>query len=172
MTAVRLGPGREFDVIRGILTDRAADTSLLQVGPGDDAAVLRTGARVLSTDLSVEDIHFRRSWLEPWEVGYRAAMAALSDLGAMGADPRAILVSLAGTPADAESGFLAEVGRGTERAAREVGAALAGGVGALQVADVEALQPLGGSWQLQRRSELVGGCAGYVLLGLRRVRSA
>jgi thiamine-monophosphate kinase len=127
VTAVRLGPGREFDVIRGILTDRAADTSLLQVGPGDDAAVLRTGARVLSTDLSVEDVHFRRSWLEPWEVGYRAAMAALSDLAAMGADPRAILVSLAGTPADAESGFLAEVGRGTERAAREVGAVLAGG---------------------------------------------
>ncbi len=127
MTAVKLGSGREFDVIRGILTDQEADAALLQVGPGDDAAVLRTGARVLSTDLSVEDIHFKRTWLEPWEVGYRAAMAALSDLAAMGAEPRTILVSLAGTPEDAESGFLAEVGRGTGRAAREVGAVLAGG---------------------------------------------
>ena len=35
-----------------------------------------------STDATVENVHFRRAWLEPAEVGYRAATAALSDLAA------------------------------------------------------------------------------------------
>lgn len=127
MSAIRLGPGGEFDVIRDILSGDEAAEPALRVGPGDDAAVLARCARVLSTDLSVEGIHFRREWLRPEEIGYRATMAALSDLAAMGADPLAVLVSLAAPPEDAASGYLADVGRGTRDAAREVGAALAGG---------------------------------------------
>ena len=64
------------------------------VGPGDDAAVLR-GGLVASTDLSVEDVHFRFDWLSAEEVGFRAAAAALSDMAAMGAAPACLLVSLA-----------------------------------------------------------------------------
>ncbi|UCC26137.1 MAG: thiamine-phosphate kinase [Gemmatimonadales bacterium] len=127
MTAVKLGSGREFDLIRQILQNGNADPSLLRVGPGDDAAVLSRSGRVVSCDLSVEDVHFRRDWLAPGEVGYRATMAALSDLAAMGAEPLAVLASLAGTAEDAESGVLTEVGLGTRRAALEVGACLAGG---------------------------------------------
>lgn len=127
-----LGAGREFDLIRTILAEETAGDApprgeVLAVGPGDDAAVLAGPGRVLTTDLAVEGIHFRRGWLSAEEVGYRAAMAALSDLAAMGAAPVAILVSLAGPPADAASGYLAEVGRGARRAAGAVGAVLAGG---------------------------------------------
>lgn len=127
MTGVLLGPGGEFDVIREILAGAASAPHLLEVGPGDDAAVLTRPGRVISTDMTVEGVHFLREWLEPEEVGYRAAMAALSDLAAMGAEALAVLVSLASTPADAASGFLARVGRGTRQAAGEVGAVLAGG---------------------------------------------
>ena len=64
------------------------------VGPGDDCAVLESGW-VLSTDLSVEDVHFRRDWMGLPDIGYRAVVAAVSDLAAMAAEPRGILVSLA-----------------------------------------------------------------------------
>ncbi len=91
---VALGPGGEFDLIRSLLGSEAKTPDDVLVGPGDDGAVLR-GGWVLSTDLTVEDVHFRRGWLADREVGYRAAAAALSDLAAMAADPLGILVSLA-----------------------------------------------------------------------------
>jgi thiamine-monophosphate kinase len=126
VTGVRLAAGREFDVVRTILAD-ATDPAVLEVGPGDDGAVLARDARVVSTDMMVEGVHFRREWLEAREVGYRAVMAAVSDMAAMGADPVAVLVSLAASSEDAASGYLAEVGRGTRAAAGDVGAVLAGG---------------------------------------------
>lgn len=127
MSGVLLGPGGEFDVIREILAGAAGDPHLLAVGPGDDAAVLARPGRIISTDMTVEGVHYLREWLSPEEVGYRATMAALSDLAAMGAEARAVLVSLAASSPDARSGYLAKVGRGTREAAEAVGAVLAGG---------------------------------------------
>jgi thiamine-monophosphate kinase len=91
---VALGPGREFDAIRDLATlwgERAA-------GLGDDAAVIDMVAGeklVASTDTSVENIHFRADWLTPEEIGWRATMAALSDLAAMGARPLGLLCAIA-----------------------------------------------------------------------------
>lgn len=67
------------------------------VGVGDDAAVLSAvgPAAVLTTDLLVEDIDFEWSWASPADVGHKAAAVNLSDLAAMGARPRALLLSLA-----------------------------------------------------------------------------
>jgi thiamine-monophosphate kinase len=91
-----LGPGVEFDRIRGFLAGLTLPPHV-RVGPGDDGAVLDSGV-VLSTDLSVEGVHFRLDWLTPEEVGWRATAAAVSDLAAMGARPLGVLVSL-GVPA-------------------------------------------------------------------------
>lgn len=88
-----LGPGAEFDLIRAFLRD-ASPLRGAMVGPGDDAAVLGDGM-VLSIDMAVEGVHFRRGWLKPREMGYRAATAALSDLAAMAALPVAALVAVA-----------------------------------------------------------------------------
>jgi len=91
--SISLGQGREFDVIRD-LVHRWGDSAR---GIGDDAAVLDVppGSRLLaSTDATVENVHFRDGWLEPREIGYRAAAAALSDLAAMAATPIAILVAM------------------------------------------------------------------------------
>jgi thiamine-monophosphate kinase len=91
--AVALGPGAEFDLIRrlrhrwGVLAPRI----------GDDAALLRVGRGeqlVVSTDAALEGVHFRRDWLSPAEIGYRAVTAALSDLAAMAALPAGVLLSL------------------------------------------------------------------------------
>jgi len=92
---IRLGPGGEFDRIRRILGEPAPWAGVL-VGPGDDATVLEAGEPlVLSSDLSIEGVHFKREWLAPEEIGYRAVAAALSDLAAMAAEPVGVLVSLA-----------------------------------------------------------------------------
>lgn len=91
---VRLGAGGEFDLIRRITRGMPGLPPGVLVGPGDDAAVLE-GGWVISSDLMVEEVHFRRGWLSPRELGGRAAAAALSDLAAMAADPVAVLVSMA-----------------------------------------------------------------------------
>lgn len=121
---VRLGAGREFDMIRAFL---GADPGLpegVEIGPGDDAAVL-DGGWVVSTDLAVEDVHFRRGWLTDEEIGYRAASAALSDLAAMAARPVGVLVSMAaarGARVD-----VASAQAGLRAAVEAVGARVIGG---------------------------------------------
>jgi thiamine-monophosphate kinase len=90
---VALGPGREFDVIRDLVRRWGSAAR----GIGDDAAILDVpaGSRlVASTDATVENVHFRRAWITPSEIGYRAATAALSDLAAMAASPIAMLVAM------------------------------------------------------------------------------
>ena len=70
----------------------------LPIGIGDDAAVIATTAPAwwhLTTDLLAEGIHFDLKSAAPESVGYRAAMANLSDIAAMGAVPRYLLVALA-----------------------------------------------------------------------------
>jgi len=125
---IRLGPGPEFDLIRQFLArakEGASQTGdSVQVGPGDDCAVVDGIA--LSTDLSVEGIHFRREWLEPREIGYRAAAAALSDLAAVAARPIGILCSLACAGDDAAA-LAPRVMDGLRSAASGVGAVLLGG---------------------------------------------
>ncbi|MCC6928455.1 MAG: thiamine-phosphate kinase [Gemmatimonadaceae bacterium] len=93
MPHISLASGREFDLVRAML----ARWGELASGVGDDAAVLDIppGERlVVSTDSSVDGVHFRREWLTPAEIGYRATAAALSDLAAMAATPRGLVVAL------------------------------------------------------------------------------
>jgi len=121
---VRLGPGVEFDLIRRLLGPERPLPSDVLVGAGDDAAVLE-GGWVISTDLSVEGVHFRRAWLTDQEIGYRAAASALSDLAAMAARPVGLLVSCA---ALREGGVdLEAVQAGVREAGDSVGAAVIGG---------------------------------------------
>lgn len=90
---VTLGPGAEFDAIRTLL----AGWGERAIGIGDDGAVLDVphGSRlVVSTDSTVEEIHFRKDWITPEEIGWRATTAALSDLAAMGAAPLGVLLAL------------------------------------------------------------------------------
>lgn len=121
---VALGSGAEFDLIRRFLADQGTLRPEVLLGPGDDAAVLE-GGWVLSADLSVEDVHFRRSWITDEEIGWRATAAALSDLAAMAAEPVGVLVSMAFRPhssVDVEA-----VQRGVREAAAYVGASVLGG---------------------------------------------
>lgn len=130
-----LGPGREFDLIRGFLerarsrrdsgVEPALNPSIL-LGPGDDCAVVEAGTIAISTDLCVEGVHFRREWLAPEDIGFRASVAALSDLAAMAASPLGLLVSLAVPSGDAAD-FAHRIMDGVSRAAAGTDAVLLGG---------------------------------------------
>ena len=121
-----LGPGPEFDLIRRFLAPATAGRADVRVGPGDDCAVVAGKGIALSSDMSVEEVHFRRGWLPPEGIGYRAAAAALSDLAAVAARAIGVLASLAVAEADAGQ-YAVEVMHGVRRAAESVGAVLLGG---------------------------------------------
>lgn len=73
-------------------------SGILTLGIGDDCAVLRPRRgqeMVVTTDLSLENVHFRRDWHPPQSVGHRCLARGLSDLAAMGAHPEAAFLSLA-----------------------------------------------------------------------------
>jgi thiamine-monophosphate kinase len=85
--------------IRARTTTRSASPrASVRLGIGDDCAILRPAAGseiVVTTDLSLEQVHFRRDWHPPESAGHRCLVRGLSDLAAMGAQPLAAFLSLA-----------------------------------------------------------------------------
>lgn len=124
MSHLPLGPGREFDRVRAIASALGGRASSL----GDDCAVLGPVAQrvVLSTDVSVEEVHFRRAWLGLEEIGWRAAAASLSDLAAEGAEPIGVLCALT-VPGSASDDDVVAIMRGVGEAAASVGGSVLGG---------------------------------------------
>src|SRR5262245_25742833 len=96
---VSLGRLGERGLIRRIRkTGVASGGSGVEVGIGDDTAVLAvpSGQRLLATtDLVIEDVHFRRASAAPADIGWKALAVNLSDIAAMGGTPRWALVALA-----------------------------------------------------------------------------
>jgi thiamine-monophosphate kinase len=119
----------EHGLIARLRTLAGASPSSVVLGIGDDAAVLepaRGMLDVLTTDSLVEGVHFRREWTSAAAIGHKALAVNLSDLAAMGAAPRASLLSLA-LPVDFPlADFDALVG-GFVALASASGAALVGG---------------------------------------------
>jgi thiamine-monophosphate kinase len=98
-------------------------------GIGDDCAILRLkpGFELLvTTDLCLEDVHFRRAWHPPAAVGHRCLTRGLSDIAAMGGEPVACFLSL-GLPPDLPQAWVNGFLRGLQTLARRYNVQLAGG---------------------------------------------
>lgn len=98
-------------------------------GIGDDCAVLPvpTGHEVLvTTDFSLEGVHFRREWHPPDSVGHRCLTRGLSDIAAMGGRPIAAFLSLA-TPQDLPQIWIDSFLTGLLSLAKKIAVTLAGG---------------------------------------------
>lgn len=126
----------ELSLVRRIrrLCDAGADAPGVVLGIGDDAAIFRPQAGgpragedlVFTTDMLIEDVHFRRETHPPAAVGHKALARGLSDIAAMGAEPRFCLLSLALAPW-CDTKWVGAFYRGVLRLAGRSGAALIGG---------------------------------------------
>jgi thiamine-monophosphate kinase len=125
--AGNVGELGEFGLIRE-LTSRLPRTAAVEVGPGDDAAVVAApdGRVVATTDVLIEGRHFRRDWSTAYDVGRKAAAQNLADVAAMGAVPTALLLGLV-TPAELPATWALELMDGLRDECAVAGAAVVGG---------------------------------------------
>jgi len=120
----------EFDFINALRQRAGSSSQSIVTGIGDDAAVLRNSSgkeTVISTDLLVENIDFRRTTTPPYLLGHKALAVSLSDLAAMGSRPLCALVSI-GMPEDVwQTDFIDRMYDGWLYLANRYGVQLIGG---------------------------------------------
>ena len=120
----------ERDLIRHIMTlaPEKSDKDLL-LAMGDDCAVLRKDTdRVLlySTDALIETVHFDPGWHPPFQLGRKAVSVNVSDVAAMGGQPRYLLLSL-GLRQDFDEQWAGELVRGVQHGCSQYNCLLIGG---------------------------------------------
>lgn len=127
VTTLRVAETGEEGLLAQIVPLLPTGSSTL-LGPGDDAAVLATpdGRVVVSTDVLVEDQHFRLGWGTGADLGWRAAAQNLADIAAMGARPTGIVVGLV-LRGDVEVGWVLDMARGMAQACDPLGVGVVGG---------------------------------------------
>ena len=119
----------EFGFIDRFTPDSIYRAKGLIQGIGDDAAVLEKDGRsfyLVTTDLLVEDVHFLRKKITPWQLGWKSLAVNLSDIAAMGGIAEEAFLSL-GIPKDMEVGFWDEFYRGFKELAMKWNVNLSGG---------------------------------------------
>jgi thiamine-monophosphate kinase len=123
-TLGRLG---EFALIDRLVAGRRQPATTV-LGPGDDAAVVAAGdGRVLvSTDMLVQDRHFRLDWSTPRQVGRKAVAQNAADIEAMGGRATAFVVAF-GAPTDTPAEQVRALADGMWEEAALVGAGIVGG---------------------------------------------
>ncbi len=119
----------EFGLIRELQKHCHALRPHVIHGIGDDAAILHAPTNeslIASTDLAIEGVHFDLAFESLQDVGYRTAVANISDIAAMGGTPKFLLVALAVPPSYSVNG-LRTLYRGFKEPCRQYGVSLVGG---------------------------------------------
>jgi len=94
----------------------------LQIGKkflGDDCAYLTELGIVVSQDSLVENIHFKRNWCTPYQLGYKSVAVNISDILASGAQPKYLTIALSLTNF-ADENFIKEFYRGANSVCSDV----------------------------------------------------
>ena len=117
----------EFAMIDRLVRGRRQPAAVT-LGPGDDGAVVSAGDGrvVVSTDVLVQDRHFRLDWSTPHDVGRKAIAQNAADIEAMGARATAFVVGF-GAPADTQTAQVGALADGMWHEAALLGAGIAGG---------------------------------------------
>ena len=116
----------EFGLIGEVTATLPSDEDVL-IGPGDDAAAVRFTTPVLiSADVLVEGVHFRRDWSSPHQVGRKAVAVNVADIEAMGARAKALVVCFS-APGELPASWAVECLAGMSEEAWRCGAVIVGG---------------------------------------------
>ena len=86
---------------------------------GDDCAYLKDLNIVISQDSLVEDIHFKKDFITPYQLGYKSVMVNISDICASGAEPKYLTISLS-LPNSTTNDFIKSFYKGAKDAAQNV----------------------------------------------------
>lgn len=118
-------PG-EFALIRRLTRNFQKKSGV--IGVGDDAAVIPGGSHslVVTTDMLIEGVHFRRDWMTSREIGRKAVLVNFSDIAAMGSRPLYLFASIA-LPQNFGVRNAAGLFRGMEEVCRQNGTLILGG---------------------------------------------
>jgi thiamine-monophosphate kinase len=118
----------ESEVIAELSKIFTRHDSRVLVGIGDDAAVITSPLQksVITTDMAVEGVHFRREWSTPEEIGQKITAANLADVYAMGATPEHLVVAISLTGHESMV-WIKELARGIEMEARSCDVLIIGG---------------------------------------------
>jgi len=118
----------ERELIFNIAEIFAATNPAVIVGIGDDAAILARPENhiVVTTDMAVEDVHFKVNWSSAEEIGRKVAAANLADIYAMGGRPKYLTVAMSATGSE-ELEWMLGIARGIAHEAKIVGAQVVGG---------------------------------------------
>jgi thiamine-monophosphate kinase len=128
-TVADIGEFGLIDALRSVLPAAVVAGTDLRIGIGDDAAVWTPVAGeslVVTTDSLIEGIHFRLDWTDWESLGWKSLAVNLSDIAAMGATPRLIVLSL-GLRGDERVADLQAFYRGLGELALSTGSLVAGG---------------------------------------------
>ena len=115
--------------VEGVVTGIGDDCAVLRIPPGHELLV--------TTDFTIENVHFRRDWHPPELVGRRCLTRGLSDIAAMGGEPRAAFLSLA-VASDVPQKWVDRFLKGLLNLAQEFKVPLAGGDTAQSPAGIQA----------------------------------
>ncbi len=164
----------EFELIEAI-TAELPTNDRVTLGAGDDAAALRLeGEAVVSTDVLVENVHFKRAWSSAHDVGRKSVAVNVSDIEAMGAIPVAVVVALA-FPKDLDRQWVLDFAAGVKQECATANVALVGGdlsSSSIIVVNVTALGDLAGRRPVTRAGARPGdivavrGSLGWSAAGL------
>ena len=118
----------ERELIINISEIFAAVNPSVLVGIGDDAAILACPENhmVVTTDMAVEDVHFKVNWSSAEEIGRKIAAANLADIYAMGGKPKYLTVAMSAT-GNEELEWMLGIARGIAHEAQIAGAQVVGG---------------------------------------------
>jgi thiamine-monophosphate kinase len=99
----------------------------VEIGIGDDAAVVKTSERsAITTDIAVEGTHFNTQWSSAFDIGRKITAANLADIYAMGGSPRYLVVAVTLT-GDESMEWIEELAEGIAHEASSCGAFVVGG---------------------------------------------
>lgn len=157
LTVESVGEIGEFGLIERVRRESSGSGRVL-IGSGDDAAHIATkdGTFVISTDLLIENRHFRRDWSTAEEIGRKAAACNLSDINAMGGVATALTIGF-GAPAELPVAWAEEFTRGFAAECERVGAHIVGGDVTASERIVIAVTAVGDAARPVRRSGALPG---------------